>query len=392
MNKLSKISIALLTALAAVSFVGAQQSGSGIPGGSVNSTQIKLTATGFGGVGPGTSGHVLTSNGAGSAPSFQAAAGGSPGGANTNVQYNASSAFGGESTFAYNATSNQLLMGDGTLTLPAYSFVNDTDLGIWRAGANNMLLGHQGFEYVNINGNAAALTLGNTSVNTNVNGATFNVLLGGGANELVISTSSITAGQTLNTVASTTSVAGLNVPAGTAPSSPVNGDVWTTTAGMFARINGSTVGPFAAGGGGGVTQTNGTATATFTAGCSSFTLDFTWVKTGDVATLTFTQDVTCTSSGAVDWISTTAIIPAGIRPARNTRFPMLKTSDAGTAFNGCVLFTATGFIVFSKMAVSGSSALACGSTFAAAGTRTISFLQANSPFDANVNQFTYALL
>jgi hypothetical protein len=53
----------------------------------------------------------------------------------------------------------------------------------------------------------------------------------------------------LGTAASTTTVAGLRVPHGTAPSSPTNGDVWTTTAGMFARINGTTVGPFGSGGG-----------------------------------------------------------------------------------------------------------------------------------------------
>lgn len=44
----------------------------------------------------------------------------------------------------------------------------------------------------------------------------------------------------LNTLASATGAAGLNVPHGTAPSSPVNGDLWTTTAGFFARINGAT--------------------------------------------------------------------------------------------------------------------------------------------------------
>jgi hypothetical protein len=49
--------------------------------------------------------------------------------------------------------------------------------------------------------------------------------------------------------AATTAGASLRVPHGTAPSSPTNGDVWTTTTGLFARINGSTVGPFAAGSG-----------------------------------------------------------------------------------------------------------------------------------------------
>lgn len=45
------------------------------------------------------------------------------------------------------------------------------------------------------------------------------------------------------TPASTAGTASLRLPHGTAPSSPVNGDIWTTTAGLFVRINGTTVGP-----------------------------------------------------------------------------------------------------------------------------------------------------
>lgn len=44
----------------------------------------------------------------------------------------------------------------------------------------------------------------------------------------------------VTTPASATGGAGLNVPHGAAPTSPVNGDVWTTTAGLFVRINGAT--------------------------------------------------------------------------------------------------------------------------------------------------------
>lgn len=44
--------------------------------------------------------------------------------------------------------------------------------------------------------------------------------------------------------ATTTSRASLRIPHGTAPSSPTNGDVWTTTSGMYLRTNGATVGPF----------------------------------------------------------------------------------------------------------------------------------------------------
>jgi hypothetical protein len=56
----------------------------------------------------------------------------------------------------------------------------------------------------------------------------------------------------LTTLASATGGAGFNLPHGAAPSSPVNGDIWTTSAGgLYVRINGTTVGPL-----GGVTPTD----------------------------------------------------------------------------------------------------------------------------------------
>lgn len=51
----------------------------------------------------------------------------------------------------------------------------------------------------------------------------------------------------VNTVASAAGGAGFNLPHGAAPTSPTNGDVWTTTAGMYVRVNGTTVGPFGTG-------------------------------------------------------------------------------------------------------------------------------------------------
>jgi hypothetical protein len=47
------------------------------------------------------------------------------------------------------------------------------------------------------------------------------------------------------TAASAAGAAGLRVPHGAAPTTPTNGDLWTTTAGLYARINGATIGPFA---------------------------------------------------------------------------------------------------------------------------------------------------
>jgi len=43
----------------------------------------------------------------------------------------------------------------------------------------------------------------------------------------------------------TTTRPSLNIPHGSAPTTPVNGDMWTTTAGLYVHINGATVGPLA---------------------------------------------------------------------------------------------------------------------------------------------------
>lgn len=69
--------------------------------------------------------------------------------------------------------------------------------------------------------------------------------------------------------ASTTGQAPLNLPHGVDPTTGIqNGDIWTTSAGIFARINGVTVGPLGAAGtsgGGGTTVTQTlTATGTYT--------------------------------------------------------------------------------------------------------------------------------
>lgn len=56
-----------------------------------------------------------------------------------------------------------------------------------------------------------------------------------------LSLTNLTAFGEIFTAASSTANAGLNLPHGSPPTSPVNGDLWTTTSGAFARINGSTV-------------------------------------------------------------------------------------------------------------------------------------------------------
>ena len=91
----------------------------------------------------------------------------------------------------------------------------------------------------------------------------------------------------------TTSLASLKVPHGTAPSSPVDGDIWTTTAGAYVRINGVTVGPLGTGGGGGG-GSGGTATLSFGAsGSTSASVTVTgqaWVTGSNAIVCTVADD------------------------------------------------------------------------------------------------------
>jgi hypothetical protein len=82
-----------------------------------------------------------------------------------------------------------------------------------------------------------------SSVNISVN--PYNNALGLFSNgpQTFFGTSFTFGGGKVITAASTTSTAGFNVPQGTAPSSPANGDLWTTSTGVFVQINGATVGP-----------------------------------------------------------------------------------------------------------------------------------------------------
>jgi hypothetical protein len=71
-----------------------------------------------------------------------------------------------------------------------------------------------------------------------------------GTGSVTIDTSNVTSSKRLLVPASTTSAASFRVPHGTRPTSPVDGDWWTTTLGVYVRINGSDQGPLGVGAGG----------------------------------------------------------------------------------------------------------------------------------------------
>ena len=56
---------------------------------------------------------------------------------------------------------------------------------------------------------------------------------------------------TVIAVTPTTSLASIRLPHGSDPTSPTDGDIWTTSAGIYVQINGATVGPLGTGSGGG---------------------------------------------------------------------------------------------------------------------------------------------
>ena len=76
----------------------------------------------------------------------------------------------------------------------------------------------------------------------NITGILSLVATGTSGNALGIATSASTI---LALAAGTTGVSSIRLPHGSAPTSPVDGDMWTTSAGLDVRINGVTVGPLA---------------------------------------------------------------------------------------------------------------------------------------------------
>lgn len=102
-----------------------------------------------------------------------------------------------------------ITLDDGTLGGPGLSFISETDTGIYRPGANRMGLVVGGTNILDLSEGSLTVTI---------------------ASQYVFITSASVAGRS-----------GFRLPHGTAPTSPVNGDLWTTTVGVFARINGATV-------------------------------------------------------------------------------------------------------------------------------------------------------
>lgn len=98
----------------------------------------------------GSAGQVLTSNGAGSKPSFQAASGGGitvgtttiTSGTSTRIPFNDSGIYGEDSAFTWDKTLNRILLDPtGNENHPSYSFIGDNTTGMGQYGGVPGILG-----------------------------------------------------------------------------------------------------------------------------------------------------------------------------------------------------------------------------------------------------------
>jgi len=189
----------------------------------------------------------------------------------------------------------------------------------------------------------------------------------------IVTGAGITAGALVLTLASAVGGAGFRLPPGAAPTSPVNGDLWTTTAGLFARINGSTVGPYGAG----ATPAGSDTQVQFNdAGAFAGNAAFTFVKATGLLTvtshvLTSTTDASSTTTGSFTTLGGMSYGAAKTLYGGNANFAGTLTVGGATVLTATTDATTTttgSFTTLGGMSYGTTKALYGGSIHLAAGT------------------------
>jgi hypothetical protein len=229
------------------------------------------------------------------------------------------------------------------------------------------------------------------------------VIVGGVTQRLPAATS-------LQLVAPTTGNATINMPPGTAPSSPVDGDCWTTTLGLYCQINGSTVGPMGSGGGGGsgTVTTSGSPVSGNLAKFSASTVITNADLTGDCTT-SGTLSVTCTKTSGTSFgtfaTQNYATPPAigGTTPAAGAFTTLSATGNLTTNVTGstqCLQVNSSGMVSGSgincgttstALTFNSSGGAASGTTFNGATAKTIDYSTVGAqPLDGDLTSIAGA--
>lgn len=141
-------------------------------------------------------------------------------------------------------------------------------------------------------------------------------------------------------------------------------------------------------GGGSVTQTSGTGTLSYANACTTTpTQNFSYVLTGNIVTLTFTSQFSCTSDSTA---MVSDALPASIRPARRTSFANLTAQNSGSVVLACFEIDTSGVLTWYQQ-TSAPSQCATSGTWTASGVKGPLTLIGTSPFIANGNTFSYTL-
>ncbi len=152
----------------------------------------------------------------------------------------------------------------GSAALPQYTFTGDLNTGLYWVGADQLGVSTGGTLRLDVSTTAitAALPIvaavgavGAPSItftgdlNTGLYwvGADQLGVSTGGTLRVTVSTTALTSTLIGVFPATTTAGASIRLPHGTVPTSPVNGDLWSTTSGFYGQVNGFTVGPFSDG-------------------------------------------------------------------------------------------------------------------------------------------------
>jgi hypothetical protein len=186
--------------------------------------------------------------------------------------------------------------------------------------------------------NSSDLVLGTATSN-----AVHFVINGGTTDAVVIATTGKTTFQ-----ASSTTAASINLTPGTAPTSPVNGDMWSTTAGVYARVNGSTVGPF--GTGGGTLTVGSTATSGGAAGQIMFDTGSVLSESSGLTWNNSTNQFTATGNGSFGG----AAISAAAWTTNGIGIKQLATTYTDTTSSGSVAVAYMNY--FAPQTIAASSA------------------------------------
>lgn len=330
----SKITLLLVGALALFSigsFITAQQSGSGVPGGSSFSTQFKSSATVFGGAGPGTAGQVLTSNGASAAPTFQAGSSVTPAALTKADDTNVTLTLGGTpATALLQATS---ITAGWTGRLAFSRFTQGSALSVLG------VTGNAGADFASI----AAATDGN--------------VLRRAGTALTFGSLDLTAAGTVGSSILGVANGGTNLAAATDDNVMVgNGTTWQSkaitscSAATSALTYNTTTNAWGCNtlSGGITVVASGTSSISWDDACTTTpTQPYSYVVTSDnrvSIVLGPMSPTTCTSDSVNFRATSTSTLPASIRPTANQYITGVYARDNGGNSTGCMGFATTGIL------------------------------------------------